>query len=149
MKTRRQSLFVSIFIAITMVGSMIGFATMRAMPEGGKRIELPVVVNKILTPQEKIAALKSGKVIIEFIYPENCTTCAGKLDMYEKFVNSKEFKGYVILSYSTSENETADWMLNLNGDQINLSSINDTQSLKKMFCKKAIIKPDVCILEEV
>jgi hypothetical protein len=69
--------------------------------------------------------------------------------MYRDFVESREFNDYLVLSHGTSENETMDWMLNLDGTQIDLTGINSTKGLRVLFCEVAFIKPNICVLEEI
>jgi len=110
---------------------------------------LPNVLNRTLTPEERVGVLRSGKVIIEYFYNVTCIECLEKEGVYKNFVESKEFKGYLTLSHGTSENETMDWMLNLDGTQIDLTDINSTEELKALFCEVAFIKPNICLLQEI
>ncbi len=138
--------FMALFIGFVMVASILGFAMMRYTPEGPGPVKLPDVLNRTLTPEERVGVLRGGKVIIEYFHNGSCQDCAEKERMYMNFVDS--FRGYVMLSYGVS-NETADWMINLDGTQIDLSDVNSTGELRSLFCEVAIIKPNVCILEEI
>jgi len=138
--------FMALFIGFVMVASILGFAMMRYTPEAPGPVKLPDVLNRTLTPEERVGVLRGGKVIIEYFHNGSCQDCAEKERMYMNFVDS--FRGYVMLSYGVS-NETADWMINLDGTQIDLSDVNSTRELRSLFCEVAIIKPNVCILEEI
>lgn len=141
--------FMAIFIGFIMVASMVGFAMMNYRPEGPGPVELPNVLNRTLAPEERVGILRSGKVLIEYFHNITCIECLEKEEMYKGFAESKEFKDFAILSYGTSENETMDWMLNLDGTQIDLTGINSTKGLRELFCEVAIIKPNICLLQEI
>lgn len=139
----------ALFIGFIMVASMVGFAMMNYRPEGPGPVMLPDILNRTLTPEERVGTLRSGKVIIEYFYNESCIECAEKEEVYKNFVGSREFEGYAVLSYGISENETADWMINLDGTRIELTDINSTKDLRELFCEVAFIKPNICILQEI
>ncbi len=139
----------AVFIGFIMVASMVGFAMMSYRPEGPGPVEVPDVLNRMLTPDERVGIIRNGKVIIEYFYNVTCIECLEREGMYKDFVELKEFEGYFVLSHGTSENETMDWMLNLDGTQIDLTGINSTRGLRELFCDVAFIKPNICILEEI
>ena len=139
----------AIFIGFIMVASMVGFAMMSYRPEGPGPVILPDVLNRTLTPEERVGILRSGKVLIEYFYNGTCIECVEKEGMYRNFAGSREFKGYLILSHGIAENETMDWMLNLDGTRIDLDNVNSTKELRELFCDVAIIKPNICILQEI
>jgi len=66
-----------------------------------------------------------------------------------EFVKSREFEGYLALSYGSSENLTVDQMINLDGTQIDLSGMNTTADLRNLFCEVGFLKPNICILQEL
>jgi hypothetical protein len=139
----------AIFIGVVMLASILEVSLLRTKPEAPGPVQVPDVLNRTLTPEEKVGILRSGKTLIEYFHNESCISCAIKEKMYQDFVESDQFKGYVILSYGTSQNETADWIINLDGTQIDLKGINGTADMKKLFCDDALIKPTACLLEEV
>jgi hypothetical protein len=139
----------AIVIGFIMLGSIIGFAFMRNVPEGPKSVEFPNIINRTLKPEERVSILRSGRNLIEYLYPSNCSiVCVEKRSMYESFVNSKEFEDYVVLSTSEA-NETADWMIGLDGTRYELDNINNTEQLRKFFCEVSIRQPDICILQQI
>lgn len=143
----------ALFIAFIMIASAVGFAMMqgtRGRVNNQQTPTFPNVVERVLNPQEKLLILRGGKSLIEFLYPANCTYCSNKRAVYENFVNSKEFKDYVILETSVEENVTADWIvIAYTGDQIDLADVNTTEELTKVFCDASVAKPDICILQEI
>ncbi len=141
--------FMAIFIGFIMVASMVGFAMLNYRPEGPGPVVLPSVLNRTLTPEERVGILRGMKVLIEYFHNGSCIECLGKEEAYKNFVESREFKDYAILSYGISENETMDWMLNLDGTQIDLTDINSTKGLRELFCEVAIITPNICVLQEI
>ncbi len=149
MKRVAKQRLMAIFVGFIMVASMMGFAMMSYRPEGPGPVKLPNVLNRTLTPEERVGILRDGKVLIEYFYNESCIECSEKEGIYKGFVESREFKDYIILSYGISENETMDWMLNLDGTRIDLTDINSTKGLREFFCEVAILKPNICVLLEI
>ncbi len=146
-----QQRIMAIFIGFIMLGSVVGFAVLYNRPAGPVTIEMPEVLNRTLTTEEKLSVLRNGKTLIEYFHNESCAICAAKEGLYQDFVTSEHFKGYVVLSYGVS-NESADWILDSMGDRFDLLAINDTAGLKKLFCSddfKAFDKPNVCVLEGI
>ena len=141
--------FMALFIGGIMVLSMVGFAMMNYRPQGPAPVQTPTVLNRSVTPEERVGILRNGKVLIEYFYNSTCLECAEKETLYKNFVLSREFNGYLVLSHGVAENETMDWMLNLDGTRIDLSEINSTESLRGLFCDAALIKPNVCLLQEL
>ena len=128
---------------------MAGFAMMGYVPQGPEPVEFPSTINHTLTSEERVGILRNGKVLIEYFYNKTCIECPEKETMYVNFVKSKETENLIVLAHGTATNETSDWMINIDGTQIDLTEINSTQELRKMFCDVAFIKPNVCILQEI
>jgi len=152
MSKERGKLIMSLFIALTMLLSIIGFAVIYVTPVSNQnRFTLPYVVNRTLTPEERVSVLRTGRTLIEYIFPPECKECYEKRKMYESFVMSNEYKGYVVLESVPIEgiNETIDKMIGMNGDTFDLSDIKTTEELEKKFCEAALIKPEVCIFFEI
>ncbi len=140
----------AIVIGVIMLGSMVGYAMIQNSPREKEAPEgFPVVMDRPLLPEERVEILRRGLTLIEFLYPENCTGCADKKGMYESFVTSDDFGGYVILSSAASENSTADWIIGMNGDRIGLEDINSTEDLEEIFCDVAISQPNICLLHDL
>ena len=150
MKKITQQRLMALFIGFIMLGSMVGFAMLYTRPASPSAVQLPYVINRTLAVEEKLSILRGGKGLIEYFYNETCADCAAKEALYQSFVTSEQFSGYVFLSYGVS-NESADWMLDSIGDQFNLSQINNTADIKKLFCGTDFVaeKPNVCVLEEI
>jgi len=109
-------------------------------------------VNRKLTLEEMRSVLTGGNAIIEYFHNESCEGCAAREAMYQDFVSTiNTDRSYVMLSYGVSENETSDWMIDLQGTQIDLSNISDATSMKKLICRNdvATLKPNICVLEEL
>lgn len=152
MKKQHQQILMALFIAFIMLASAVGFALLRNTPiEGGQQgPTFPNVVERVLTSEEKVSILRDGKSLIEYLYPSNCTDCFEKRITYENFATSQEFKDYVILETSVEENVTAEWMvMAYTGDQVEIADVNTTGDLTKIFCDASILKPNICVLQEI
>jgi hypothetical protein len=151
MDTVTKQRFMAIFIGFIMLGSIIGFAMIQSTPEAPAPVEVPDIINRPLDPDERINILRNNRAVIEYFYGETCIECLEKETLYQNFVKSKEFAGMVVLAHGTTENETSDWMIDLAGNQINLTEINSSQGMRELFCSNDVItvKPNICILQEL
>jgi hypothetical protein len=152
MKQQHKQVLMALFIVFIMVGSAVLFAFLQGAPKdtGPETPTFPNVVERVLDPQEKLLILREGKSLIEFLYPSNCTYCFDKKIMYENFATSQEFGNYVVLETSVEENVTADWIvIAYTGDQIDLMDVNTTGDLTKIFCDASVVKPNICVLQEI
>jgi hypothetical protein len=139
----------AIFIGVVMLASVAEIALLRNTPAETQQTTLPNIVNRKLTLLEMRDTLTGGKVLIEYFYNETCTNCTAKENVYKEFVNSEQFKDYVVLSYGVW-NETADWMLDAAGTQKELGNISSAADMKKLLCSdeiRMLDKPNVCVLE--
>ncbi len=147
---RKIELFMAVVIIFVMGGMVFGYALLRQAPKGNENTAtFPSVIERQLAPEERIAILQQGRTLIEYIYPQNCTECAGKAEMYRNFVESERFRGYATLSVAEHENATADWMTGRNGNRLELNEVNKTGELEDVFCDIAINQPDICILKDI
>jgi hypothetical protein len=152
MKKLTTQRIMAIFIGVVMLASIAEVALLRNTPNATVTPTLPDVVNRKLTLDEMRGVLTNGTVLIEYFYNETCTNCTTKAEMYKSFVTSDQFKGYALLSYGVL-NETADWMLDLTGTQIDLTNITTTTQLENLFCDDSKVrspnKPNVCLLKSI
>ncbi len=147
-----QKRIMALFVGLTMVISIVGFAFMHNPPrQNNQGFQMPNIVNRTLTPEEKVYVLRSGKTLIEYVYPINCTSCLNKVSVYHNFANSPDFKNYVVLECVgiPEINETIDKVVGIGGDATDLSHVNSSDELEGIFCDVAIAKPDICILREI
>ncbi len=152
MKKLAKQRIVAVFIGVVMLASIMEIALLRNTPDqGNEPQQLPGVVNRKLTLDEFRTALMTGRVVLEYFHNESCPECAAKERMYRDFAASGQFSDVVVLSYGISQNETADWLVDLSGNQIPLKDINTTADLQRLFCSDGIVseKPNACILEEI
>lgn len=139
----------AIVIGAIMLGSLVGYAFMQNAPREDEPVRIEVIIERELDPSERVEILRRGLTLIEFLYPENCTDCEEKRGMYESFVTSEDFGGYVVLSSAVSENSTADWIIGRNGDRTGLEDINNTKDLEEIFCDVAMSQPNICLLHDI
>jgi len=143
-----QRLF-AIVVGTLMITSIIGFAvsSLTQLPKQ-QEFKMPSVVNRLLSPEEKVQVIRSGKVLIEYLYPEGCRDCIQKNQTYAEFVN--KFKNYAILETAgVPQNQTLNRMIGINGNTQELDNITSSGQLLRIFCSLAIIQPKQCILLEI
>jgi hypothetical protein len=139
----------AILIGVIMLGSMATYALIQKTPRDTAPVEFPIFMERPLQPEERVEILRRGVSLIEFLYPGNCTDCTAKAEMYKSFVTSEDFKGYIVLSSAQTENDTADWIIGMNGDRTSLEDVNTSADLEKEFCKVAMSQPTRCMLQEI
>ncbi|MBN2042423.1 MAG: hypothetical protein JW754_01305 [Candidatus Aenigmarchaeota archaeon] len=148
--TSKSELFMALVIIFIMGGGVFGYALLQQTPQGNQNtVTFPSLIERPLAPEERIAILRSGKTLIEYIYPENCTECPEKAGIYRSFVSSPEYQGYVTLSVAADENITADWIIGRNGDRTELYGLNSSEELADIFCSVALNQPNICMLKEL
>lgn len=139
----------AVFIGLIMVFSIAGFAIESAMHSVNRNTlpEIPTIVTKRLSQDEIVSVLRSGRVLIENFYPENCSECLERNTELEAFAN--QLDGFVVLE-SVKSNETVLQMIGMDGKILNLSDKEINQSyLLDTFCKIAIAQPQECLLREI
>jgi thiol:disulfide interchange protein len=147
---------VAIFIGLIMVLSTIGFAVNRsAIFSNGEGQENPLssanIIDRVLTPEEKIYVLRTGRVIIENFYTDNCSICKENKEVLESFVG--KFKGYVLLENVLNNDTVYIKMIGRGGDiekfedAANLT-VNEDMLMEK-FCNLALLQPRECLLREI
>lgn len=143
-KTER---FMAIFIGVIMIGSVAGFALIQTIPGGPQTPEIPAVVRQPLTTDDILFILRSGKVLIEDFYTEDCGDCFEKNVMLESFAN--RFKEFVVLEeiVVNQTNQTMLQMIGAGGRIVKLDNVTiDDEILLKKFCEVAIAQPIECLL---
>jgi hypothetical protein len=139
----------AIFIGLTMVLSLLGFALMATSRYGQgsqNSMIMPHVVDRVLTNEEVSYVLQTGRVLIENYYELNCTQCLERNVLLESFVN--QYNTFAVLQ-SVAGNETSLKLIG-RGRIRDLTNESITQeTLMEVFCEVAITQPRECLLEEI
>ncbi|MFH0956648.1 MAG: hypothetical protein V1813_02175 [Candidatus Aenigmatarchaeota archaeon] len=146
MKLDRKFVF-SLFVAVMMVTWAIGMAVsynIKTTPQG---VKIEKVYDRLLTGTEKITILKSGYVLIEYLYVMNPETLDRKA-MYENF--AARFSDVVVLEAVaiSAGNQTMDQMIAPDGDVIPLDNVT-ASNLVDVFCDNSVVQPRECILRNI
>jgi len=146
----------AIFIGLIMVLSTVGFAVNRSSIFSAEQnqenpLSKTYVINRSLASDEKIYVLRTGRVIIENFYTENCSVCEKNKEVMESF--AEKFKDYVLLE-NVLNNETISIKMIGRGGEIekfeNASALNLTEDmLMEKFCDIALLQPRECLLREI
>ncbi len=138
---------VAIFTLLIMVLSAAGFAMNSAsFGEAPKTPDIPTIVREPLNTEQQIQILRSGRVLIEHFYQENCTDCVDKNAQLELFASRLE--GYVVVNEVVGNDSRLD-MIGAGGKITDLREhALDYESLIGTFCDVAIAQPRACILRE-
>jgi hypothetical protein len=138
----------SLLVLVIMVMSAVGFAMNSAnlSNQQAETTEIPNIINYELSPQEQIQVLRSGKVLIENFYAENCTECVDRNIVLDGFAS--RMQDFVVLE-NIPGNETRLGMIGNQGRIIPLDDMNITdESLLEVFCQNAIAQPRECLMME-
>ena len=146
-KGRRERIY-AIIIGAVMIFSMAGFAMYSIVPTSKQTqaIEMPAVVNRQLTIEEKLSLLRSGKTLIENYYKEGCIDCLERNAVLESFAN--KMSGFLVLSEAV-ENETVFQMTSPTGKITELNENITEPELLDIFCDVSYVKPTPCLLREI
>jgi hypothetical protein len=139
----------AIVIGLIMVMSAAGFALNSAMNQGSSQtpgLSIPAIVTRQLTSEETVYVLQSGRVLIEFLYAQNCTGCAEKIPVLEAF--AQRMSEFVVLEEAPA-NETSLQIIGSGGKIEDIWNMTLTdQNLMDTFCEIAIAQPPECLMPE-
>ncbi len=140
----------AIFIGLVMVMSAAGFALNSAINQQNRNttpeFSIPTIVTKQLTTEETVYVLQSGRVLIEFLYAENCTECPGKISSLEGFAN--KMSEFVVLE-EVPANDTSIQIIGSGGKIEDMGNMTlSEQNLMNTFCGIAIAQPPECLMGE-
>ncbi|MCX6814206.1 MAG: hypothetical protein NTY20_00930 [Candidatus Aenigmarchaeota archaeon] len=139
----------AIFIGLIMVLSAAGFALNSAMnqnPNTNPGFDIPSIVTRQLTTDETVYVLQNGRVLIEFLYAENCTECPQKITTLEGF--AQRMNEFVVLE-EVKANETSIQIIGAGGKIENIGNMTlSEQNLMSTFCGIAIAQPPECLMPE-
>lgn len=138
---------VAIIILVIMVLSAVGFAMNGAdFGQEPQETEIPSVIREPVGPEQQIYILRSGRVLIEHFYQENCTDCLEKNAQLESFAGRLE--GYVVVNEVVGNESKLD-MIGAGGRITDLEGhALDYESLIETFCNVAIAQPRACIIRD-
>lgn len=137
----------AILILIIMVLSAVGFAMNSAtFQQEPPAPEIPTVIRELIGPDQQIQILRSGRVLIEHFYQENCTDCLDKNAQLESFASRLE--GYVVVNEVVGNESRLD-IIGAGGRITDLTGKPlDYEGLLDTFCEVAIAQPRACIIRE-
>lgn len=138
----------ALIIGGIMVSSVAGYAVINVTSRGNPRQnvrQIPNIVHRELEKEEKVYVLRTGRVLIESYFPENCTPCQENNKKLEDFVSG--FKDFAVLE-EVPANKTEVKMIGKNGDIEEIENF-DRDSLMDKFCELAMKQPTECLLREI
>jgi hypothetical protein len=146
MKLDRKFIF-SLFVAVMMVTWAIGMALSYSIKTTPQGMKIENVYDRLLTGSEKITILRTGRVLIEYLYVTGPETIQRRA-MYENFV--ARFSDFAVLEAVsiTQENETLDQMIAPDGDVIPMDNVT-ASNLVDVFCQNSVVQPRECLLRNV
>ena len=147
MKIDRQFVF-TLVVGVMMITWAMGLAlsyNIKTTPTG---MNIENVYDRLLTGTEKVTILRSGRVLIEYLYTTGPDTPDRKA-LYENFV--ARFSDYTVLELVevSAANQTMDQMIVPSGDVLPLGNITTTDALVDLFCDKTLVQPRECLLRDI
>jgi hypothetical protein len=146
MKLDRKFVF-SLFVAVMMVTWAVGLALSYNIKTTSSGMKIEKVYDRLLDAKEKITILKSGYVLIEYLYIAD-PTGLDKKAMYENF--AARFSGIIVLEEVaiSEENQTMDQMIAPDGDVVPLDNVTSS-TIFSVFCDNSVVQPRECLLRNV
>jgi hypothetical protein len=141
----------AIFVGFIMISSVAGFAIMSVdfNSDAGTSASVPNIVKRAMTTQERLSVFKAGKVLVQFHYPMNCTSCASDITTVESFVSSKQ-ANIALEEYAVQDNETLVLrMISPSGAIQDLQGGLTEDSLLDSFCGITYVQTKECLLRGI
>jgi hypothetical protein len=137
----------SLLVLVIMVMSAVGFAMNSAnLSNQTPTEEIAGIIDYELSPQEQIQVLRTGRILIENFYAENCTECFDRNVILNDFAATMQ--DFMVLE-NIPGNETRLGMIGNQGRIIPLNDMEITyESLLEVFCQNAIAQPRECLMME-
>lgn len=147
MKIGKQFIF-SIFVVVMMITWAVGMALSYNIDTGPTGMKIENVYNELLTGKEKVTILRSGRVLIEYMYTSGDIESLEKRAIYESFV--ARFDSLLVLQTVEVpfDNQTANQMIVPTGDIISLENVSETE-LFDVFCDNTYVQPKECLLRSI
>lgn len=147
MKINKQFIF-SIFVVVMMITWAVGMALSYNIDIGPTGMKIENVYNELLTGKEKVTILRSGRVLIEYLYTSGDIESLEKRAIYESFV--ARFDSLLVLQAVEVpfDNQTANQMIVPTGDIISLENVSETE-LFDVFCDNTYVQPKECLLRSI
>ncbi len=137
----------TVVVGIMMITWAMGLALSYNIKVGDTGMKIESVYDRPLTGQEKVTILKTGKVLIEYLYTSDDPASAAKLATYENFVG--RFQDFVVLEEAeVGVNQTMEQMISPTGDVIPLHNVTDS-SLIDIFCQNTVVQPRECLMRSI
>jgi len=147
MKKETRERTAAIILGLIMIFSMVGFAGMSIITteRGGGQV-ISNVIERELSAEEKIFVLRTGRVLLESYYAENCTGCKEFNILGDTFAN--RFSEYVVFE-KVKGNMTKLQMIGQGGEIKDLETDISEEGLFDAFCNLAILQPKECLLKDI
>jgi hypothetical protein len=147
MKIDKQVIFTAV-VGIMMVTWAMGMALSYNIQTGPQGMKIESVYTEPLTGTEKVTILRTGRVLIEYLYLPGDPEALDRRALYENFV--AQFGGFAVLNVVevSAENETLNQMIAPDGDIIPLDNVT-AASIVDVFCDNAFVQPRECLLRSI
>jgi len=146
MKIDRQFVF-SVVVGVMMITWAMGMAMSYNIETGPTGMKIENVYDQPLTGKEKVTILRSGRMLIEYLYTPGEESLQ-RISLYESFVS--RFRDFLVLEkvQVSHDNQTLNQMIAPSGDVIPLENITEVQ-LFDVFCDNTYVQPKECLLRSI
>ena len=145
---------IAIFFGLIMVSSVMGYAIMSLNfgSATNQQVSVPSIVMKEMTRDEKLTVWKSGKTLIQYHYPLNCTSCDGvraELEIFARDMNAS----LALEEFAIQDNETAVFKMisptgEMKDEELAGLPVNQTMLLDN-FCTISYVQTKECLLRGI
>src|SRR3989344_1413307 len=132
---RALGLIIVIIMFFSIIGSAIfyiGDSQQTQQPQDQNVVQIPIVNENELTQDKKVFVLRTGRVLLEYFYPNGCIDCIEKQALLKGFAN--QFQNSVVLELIQGSNQTRLQMIDQRGSIIPLEENITAESIFSSFC---------------
>ncbi len=146
MKIDRQFVF-TVVVGVMMITWAMGMALSYNIKTAPTGMKIENVYTEPLTGKEKVTILRSGRMLIEYLYIPGEESME-KIPVYDSFAG--RFSDFIVLEKVevSDANQTLDQMISPTGDVIPLGNVTEAQ-LIDVFCDNTFVQPKECLLMSI
>ena len=145
------AIFILIIMVMSVVAYALGGANLGSNEPGTQQI--PSVIREPMSTEEEMQILRTGRVLIQHFYTEDCTDCLSKNALLESF--AARLEGYVVINEVLAvepklemigwdqEHPSRGKIVDISNSSLEYEDMIDT------FCGVAILQPRTCLLRDV
>ncbi|MBU0952893.1 MAG: hypothetical protein KKA90_00515 [Nanoarchaeota archaeon] len=146
-KERSFALFLVALMLLSAAGFAVSFTPVtQSSSEEPEIILPPPIVERALTTEEVLSALRTGRLIYTYTTPEACESCEAMKTTLSDFVTT--YPAFAIIVFLEGEQEELTVLLP-SGEFVPIETPIDVDELLETYCENSYIKPKECLLLQI